>query len=292
MHRAKYKEAFGTEMFENDFSPKIICSVCVRNLYRPSCFKFNRPAVWRYDVLHQKCFFCLTDIAKRRHSDREIIDYASDQSTVVFPVIYEDDMDEHMEIGVEEGIHQGMDERMDEDEEVNEETDDEEIEAQEDEETDEEDGELEEEDEDSSKEDSSEEDDDEATDPSFGPTRTKKQEKSNEKVISGAKIRDLLKTLELTKEKSEVLVSFLKKEAEVEKEVKVTHTRKRNDPYKKYFAIRDDFTYCKNVPQLFLEQFKMEHKPEEWRLFVDGSVKSLKVGVFVIFLSSYPFLNS
>lgn len=265
-------------MTENDFSPKIICSVCVRNLYRPSCFKFNRPAVWLFDVSHEKCFFCLTDIAKRRHSDREIIHYQSDQSTVVFPTNHEDEMDERMEIGMDEGIDQGMDERMDEDEEVNEETDDEEIEAQEDEETEEED------------EDFSEEDDDEATDPTYD-IQTKKQE-NNTKVMSGEKIRDLVKTLELTKEKSEVLVSFLKQNAEVEKEVKVTHMRTRNNTYKKYFATKGEFTYCKDVPQLFWEQYKMEHKSEEWRLFVDGSVSSLKVGVFVIFLSSYIFLNS
>lgn len=49
---------------------------------------------------------------------------------------------------------------------------------------------------------------DEAADPFYDRTQRKKQEKNTTKVISGAKLRDLLKTLELIKEKSEILCIF------------------------------------------------------------------------------------
>lgn len=61
--------------------------------------------------------------------------------------------------------------------------------------------------------------------------------------------------------------------------VKSSQFRTRNELYKQFFATHESFDYCCDVNGLFKEKFKYQHNPKEWRLFIDSSVKSLKVCV-------------
>ncbi|XP_076815743.1 uncharacterized protein LOC143461765 isoform X1 [Clavelina lepadiformis] len=43
-----------------------------------------------------------------------------------------------------------------------------------------------------------------------------------------------------------------------------------------FFSQQDNFVYCKNIKGLLSSMGLLEYKPEEWRLFIDSSKKSLK----------------
>ena len=40
--------------------------------------------------------------------------------------------------------------------------------------------------------------------------------------------------------------------------------------------MKDDFAYCNNIQGLFSEMGLPEYNPDEWRLFIDSSKRSLK----------------
>lgn len=61
--------------------------------------------------------------------------------------------------------------------------------------------------------------------------------------------------------------------------VKVTAYRNRQDPYMPYFILSEDATYayCSNIRGLMNEMGIHDYDPNEWRLFIDASKRSLKV---------------
>lgn len=87
---------------------------------------------------------------------------------------------------------------------------------------------------------------------------------------------DLIRDLELPKEKSELLVSRLKERNFVDESVKITKQRKREEDYIGFFSEYKDFVACNDVDGL-LKSMGIDHKPEEWRLFLDSSKHSFKV---------------
>lgn len=97
--------------------------------------------------------------------------------------------------------------------------------------------------------------------------------------VSGPELRDLVKLMKCPKDGAEILAAFLKKKSFLKKGVKVTQFRKRNENFKKLFDWDADgtFVYCTNINRLFSEMYQTTHNPAQWRLFIDGSVKSLKV---------------
>ena len=44
----------------------------------------------------------------------------------------------------------------------------------------------------------------------------------------------------------------------------------------RFFIMEDDFVYCNNIQGLLLEMGLPEYNPDEWRLFIDSSKRSLK----------------
>lgn len=88
-------------------------------------------------------------------------------------------------------------------------------------------------------------------------------------------LNDLVKDLELSKEKSELLASRLKQRNLLDPAVNITLYRNRHKLYAQNFKKENDLCFCKDIPALF-EQLEEQYDPNEWRLFIDGSKESLK----------------
>lgn len=88
-------------------------------------------------------------------------------------------------------------------------------------------------------------------------------------------LNDLVRDLELSKEKAELLASRLKQRNCLAPGVNGTFYRIRDKPYAQHFKKENDICYCNDIPALF-EQLGEPYDPNEWRLFIDGSKESLK----------------
>jgi len=59
-------------------------------------------------------------------------------------------------------------------------------------------------------------------------------------------------------------------------EVKITAYRTREEKLLPYFTQEDELVYCSDIPGIMLQMGLTEYRPEDWRLFIDSSVRSLK----------------
>lgn len=272
-----YRECFGINITVHERSPEIICSSCMRNLYRKS-FSYNTPTRWSESSVHpDDCYFCNTNVYRKRHYERKRMEYAVSTSVtlpcteirppfVLPPFVLPPDEDEEMNVDIDDDQAANNDEEAGNDE--DDDDDDEWIEEwtlEDDEDDDDEwieEWTLE------------DDEDDESRDPSFQCPTTKKQKAKH---VTGQQLRDLVKGLELGKEKSEFLAAFLNTVGVLGDHCYANQMRKRSDGYKKYYKEEEGFTYCCNINGMLVDQYKVQHDPKDWRLFIDGSVKSLKV---------------
>lgn len=88
-------------------------------------------------------------------------------------------------------------------------------------------------------------------------------------------INDLVRDLDLTKSKSEILISRLKQWNLVQESVKVTSQRRRHELFSAFFSFYESLCYCNDIEGLF-DLIGIVHVAEEWRLFIDSSSTSLK----------------
>jgi hypothetical protein len=76
---------------------------------------------------------------------------------------------------------------------------------------------------------------------------------------------------------SELWGSRLKEKNLLESGTKITAHRSRSVKFRKFYQVcQDGFAFCPDVSGLMLEVFE-EYNSCDWRLFIDGSVTSLKV---------------
>lgn len=97
----------------------------------------------------------------------------------------------------------------------------------------------------------------------------------NPKLFTQSEFNDLVRDLDLSKEKSELLASRLKEHNMLSKEVKISCHRNRHKKFDKYYSTKDKACFCHDVNGLF-EEFGEPYDPAEWRLFIDSSKLSLK----------------
>lgn len=90
-----------------------------------------------------------------------------------------------------------------------------------------------------------------------------------------ADLDDLARELELSKGKSELLVSKFKDWNLYSGKLRVTSHRKRHETFSSYFTDEEDITYCHNIPGLF-QEIGIEFDSTAWRLFIDSNKTSLK----------------
>ncbi|KAL6463765.1 hypothetical protein MHYP_G00281560 [Metynnis hypsauchen] len=88
-------------------------------------------------------------------------------------------------------------------------------------------------------------------------------------------LNDLIRDLGLTKSNAELLTSRLKQWNLLDESVRVTGQRKHHQVFSTFFSHQDGLCFCNNVAGLF-EAIGITCNPNEWRLFIDSSCKSLK----------------
>lgn len=121
-------------------------------------------------------------------------------------------------------------------------------------------------------EESDEENDDivPSMDPDFNPA-----DPTEPHLITQAQLNDLVRDLNLSKGKAELLGSRLQSWNLLEHSTKISHFRNRHKKFSAFYSMDDNLAYCSDVHGL-MEAFGRKHKPEEWRLFIDASKFSLK----------------
>ena len=89
-------------------------------------------------------------------------------------------------------------------------------------------------------------------------------------------LNDLIRDLNLSKESSELLASRLKEKNLLDSETKVTFYRNREKNMIPFFSENNKLVFCSDVEGLLKEMGLPGYAPNEWRLFIDSSKRSLK----------------
>ena len=94
--------------------------------------------------------------------------------------------------------------------------------------------------------------------------------------ITEGEPNDLIRDLQLPKNKAELLASKLQQWNLLHHSLKVTTFRTRSQEFEKLFKTVGFFTYRKDIDGL-MDAMQMRHSPEQWRLFIDASKTSLNL---------------
>lgn len=94
-------------------------------------------------------------------------------------------------------------------------------------------------------------------------------------LITAAELNDLIRDLQLTKDKSELLASRLQNWKLLDTNAKITFFRKRTADFQHLFSKTGDLCYCNDISALF-NKFNIQHESTDWRLFIDASTSSTK----------------
>ena len=229
---------------------------------RKSKIKFLKAAIWKKPLDKSDCYFCMTNVTGINKVRPDKILYAT-VSSVVRPQkqIVESFIDE----ASRDSFIQGMDGMQvacgtEEDvENLNHHTDDD---------TDENESLTEAESESVESEEELSSDSDEE----YVPIGKEKSQKK----ISQAQLNDMFRNAGLAKDAAELMASQLKSYNVLEKDVNVTFYRNREEAFRTYFTGESDLVYCTDVRGLINEFKPNLYEPEEWRLFIDSSKRSLK----------------
>lgn len=93
--------------------------------------------------------------------------------------------------------------------------------------------------------------------------------------ITQNELSDLIRDLDLSKNKAEILASRLQQWNLLQENVKISVYRDRHKDLTQFFAMKSDLVFCHEINGL-MNSLNIEYKPEEWRLFIDASKLSLK----------------
>lgn len=89
-------------------------------------------------------------------------------------------------------------------------------------------------------------------------------------------LNDLIRDLGLSKTASEILASRLKERNLLTNETKISYYRNREKDLLPFFTEKDNFVFCSDIPGLMTAMGLKQYNPNEWRLFIDSSKRSLK----------------
>lgn len=112
--------------------------------------------------------------------------------------------------------------------------------------------------------------------------------------LSQAKLNDIVRDLNLPKDAAELLGSRLQENNLLAAGTSVTFYRNREKDLLQYFSDEENLVYCNNIPDLINKLGSVKYDPNDWRLFIDSSKRSLK-GVLLHcgnVLSSVPVAHS
>lgn len=89
-------------------------------------------------------------------------------------------------------------------------------------------------------------------------------------------LNDLIRDLNLSKESAELLASRLKEKNLLCRGTNITFYRKRDKDLLPFFTQENDLVFCNNIKGLLEKMGLPEYTPDDWRLFIDSSKRSLK----------------
>lgn len=89
-------------------------------------------------------------------------------------------------------------------------------------------------------------------------------------------LNDLIRDLNLSKEASELLASRLNDKNLLEQETKISFYRTREKDLLPFFSQDDNLVFCHEIRGLLEKMALPEYFPDDWRLFIDSSKRSLK----------------
>jgi len=89
-------------------------------------------------------------------------------------------------------------------------------------------------------------------------------------------LNDLTRDLNLSKEASELLASRLKEKNLLEPGTKITFYRTREKDLLPFFSEEQNLVFCHAIRELLVKMGLPEYFPDDWRLFIDSSKRSLK----------------
>lgn len=99
---------------------------------------------------------------------------------------------------------------------------------------------------------------------------------SNPEPFSQNELNDLIRDLDLSKERAELLASRLKEKKCLASDVKISAYRTRERDLLPFFSNDENLVYCNNVSGLMKFMGLEIYKANDWRLFIDSSKRSLK----------------
>jgi hypothetical protein len=89
-------------------------------------------------------------------------------------------------------------------------------------------------------------------------------------------LNDLIRDLNLSKDSSELLASRLKEKKFLSPGTKITFYREREKDLLQFFTEETTLVFCNDVEGLLTKMGLPKYTPNEWRLFIDRSKRSLK----------------
>ena len=91
-------------------------------------------------------------------------------------------------------------------------------------------------------------------------------------------LSDLVRDLGLSKRSAELLASRLDEKNLLDRDVKISYYRTREEEFLEFFSDNDHCSFCVNIEDLLTKLgFEEAYDPDEWRLFIDSSKSSLRV---------------
>ena len=100
-------------------------------------------------------------------------------------------------------------------------------------------------------------------------------QKATPQQFNQSELNDLIRDLDLSKQAAEILASRFNETHVLHSSAKVSYFR-RDEHFITFFTEEKQLIYCDNVPELFGQLGFSSYNPEEWRLFMDSSKRSLK----------------
>lgn len=94
--------------------------------------------------------------------------------------------------------------------------------------------------------------------------------------ITQHELNNLVRELNLSKEKSQLLGSRLREKGALSADCTFRWYEHREKEFLPFFTQEEDLVYCCNILGL-IAKFEINYKSSEWRLFIDSSKRSLKV---------------
>ena len=95
-------------------------------------------------------------------------------------------------------------------------------------------------------------------------------------LFNQSELNDLVRDLNFSKHASELLASRLQEKNLLQPGSSVTFYRNREKLFLNYFSLKSSLVYCHDIEGLLLQLGITQYQPNEWRLFIDSSKRSLK----------------